>query len=84
MLHVPHDPASCDPASLDPASPDPGSCDPANGNLAAGGLVGPGSAAAVPNHGEIRPVGAWVVGGFLLAAAVVIWALVSLIFLSRS
>ncbi len=34
--------------------------------------------------GDIRPVGAWVVGGFLLVTILVVWSLVSLVFLTRS
>jgi Cytochrome c oxidase subunit IIa family len=36
-----------------------------------------------PNR-EIRPIGAWVVGGFLLVTILVVWSLVSLVFLTRS
>jgi hypothetical protein len=32
----------------------------------------------------VRPIGAWVVGGFLLFATVVMWTLVAVIFQVRS
>ena len=32
----------------------------------------------------VRPVGAWVVGGFLLSACMIMWVLVAIIFQARS
>ncbi|WP_156954316.1 hypothetical protein [Paraburkholderia acidipaludis] len=38
-----------------------------------------------PRAGEpVKPVGTWVVGGFLLATVLGAWLLVSLVFISRS
>ena len=45
-----------------------------------------------PEHGgrphtpmpEVRPVGAWVVGGFLLFATLTMWILATVIFQARS
>ncbi|WP_154677929.1 hypothetical protein [Paraburkholderia nodosa] len=40
---------------------------------------------AGPRPGEtVKPVGTWVVGGFLIASVLAAWLLVSLVFLSRS
>ena len=37
------------------------------------------------NDGEtVRPVGAWVVGGFVLTVSFVIWLLVAVIFMHRA
>ena len=33
---------------------------------------------------EVRPVGTWVVAGFLLAASLIMWTLVAVIFHARS
>ncbi|MFP6560770.1 hypothetical protein WJ542_21065 [Paraburkholderia sp. B3] len=35
-------------------------------------------------HEPVKPVGTWVVGGFLLATVLGVWLLVSLVFISRS
>ncbi|NVN12348.1 MULTISPECIES: hypothetical protein [Nguyenibacter] len=37
-----------------------------------------------PLPGSVRPVGTWVVGGVLAAAILLVWGLVSLIFLHRA
>lgn len=36
------------------------------------------------NEPAVRPVGTWVVAGFLLAATLVMWVLVAVIFHARS
>jgi len=33
---------------------------------------------------DIRPVGGWVIGGFLIATIVTIWVLTSFVFVARS
>jgi hypothetical protein len=43
-----------------------------------------GDAAGPDGQGPVRPVGTWVVAGFLLFATLVIWGLVSVIFQARS
>jgi len=43
-----------------------------------------GDAAGPDGQRPVRPVGTWVVAGFLLFATVVIWGLVSVIFQARS
>jgi hypothetical protein len=38
-----------------------------------------------PRSGEtVKPVGTWVVGGFLIGTVLIAWSLVALVFLSRS
>jgi hypothetical protein len=44
----------------------------------------PGDAAGPDGQRPVRPVGTWVVAGFLLFATLVIWGLVSVIFQARS
>ncbi len=44
----------------------------------------PGAAAGLEGQGPVRPVGTWVIAGFLLFATLVIWGLVSVIFQARS
>jgi hypothetical protein len=49
------------------------------------GTPQPQGDAAGPNRQRpVRPVGTWVVAGFLLFATLVIWGLVSVIFQARS
>jgi hypothetical protein len=43
-----------------------------------------GDAAGPDGQRPVRPVGTWVVAGFLLFATLVIWGLVSVIFQARS
>jgi hypothetical protein len=43
-----------------------------------------GDAARPDGQRPVRPVGTWVVAGFLLFATLVIWGLVSVIFQARS
>jgi hypothetical protein len=40
--------------------------------------------AGTRNDEAVKPVGTWVVGGFLIATVLAAWLLVSLVFLSRS
>jgi hypothetical protein len=44
----------------------------------------PGDAVGPDGQRPVRPVGTWVVAGFLLLATLVIWGLVSVIFQARS
>ena len=43
-----------------------------------------GDAAGPEGQQPVRPVGTWVIAGFLLFATLVIWGLVSVIFQARS